>query len=426
MSGNDWNLVRHTLDTSANFEDLHGSPWYADAVYEKFSAAEYERRYEAARALMTRDDVEALLLCGSPNIYSHGGGVTWATGMIDDRGLAQYVILPRAGDPTLVYPHPGCHIEAIRKQVSIRDVRDGHHGQFGKVLAGRFNELGLQKGRIGIVAADRTGPEYMGVTTYLDLKQQLPDAEFVWMPLALHELSHRKSHEELRAVEKAGQLAIAALRAVAARAKRGVREYQLAAAATNAVMEGGGRVHLLMLGSTSQHDPKLIFPNPNPSSRVLQDGDIILAELAMSYMGYSAKIGHPISIGKPTQRYDEFFKKVVLPGYKAVRAELGPGNTLQQMQQVSKDAFRKNGAQSRPIIMHGIDLITSVPFVCTDEVKGKPYDMVMRPGMTYAIEITPVNSDGTFGLFFSRTFVITEGGVRELTEYPVDELIVAG
>ncbi len=426
MSGGDWNKVRYTLDVSENFEDLHGSPWYADTVYEKFSAAEYARRYEAARALMARDKVEALLLCGSPNIYSHGGGVTWATGMIDDRGLAQYVILPRAGEPTLVYPHPGCHIEAIRKQVSISDVRDGHHGQFGAVLAGRLKELKLEKARIGIVAADRTGPEYMGVSTYLELKKQLPDAEFVWMPLALHELSHKKSAEELRAARKAGELAIAALEAVAARAKPGVHEYQLAAAATHAVMDGGGRVHLLMIGSTSQHDPKLIFPNPNPSSRVLKEGDIILAELAMSYMGYSAKIGHPISIGKPTQRYDDFFKKVVLPGYKAVRGALGPGKTLQSVQELSKNVFRQNGAQSRPIIMHGIDLITSVPFVCTDEVKGKPYDMVMQPGMTYAIEITPVNSDGTFGLFFSRTFVITETGVDELTSYPIDELIVAG
>lgn len=128
MTGNDWNKVRYTLDSSENFEGLHGSPWYADTVYEKFSDAEFARRHESARALMACDKLDALLLCGSPNSYSHGGGVTWVAGMIDDRGLAQYVVLPRAGEPTLVYPHPGCHIEAIRRQVSIRDVRDGHHG----------------------------------------------------------------------------------------------------------------------------------------------------------------------------------------------------------------------------------------------------------------------------------------------------------
>ena len=63
------------------------------------------------------DRFDALILCGSPNIYSHGSGVTWGCGLIDDRGLAQYMVLPLDGEPTLIYPHPGCHIEAVRKQV---------------------------------------------------------------------------------------------------------------------------------------------------------------------------------------------------------------------------------------------------------------------------------------------------------------------
>ena len=76
--------------------------------------------------------------------------------------------------------------------------------------------------------------------------------------------------------------------------------------------------------------------------------------------------------------------------------------------------------------MHGHDLITSLPFISLDEVKGEPYDMVMQPGMAYGIEITPVSADGTFGIFFSRSFAIIEGGVQALTPYPVDEIIVAG
>ena len=32
--------------------------------------------------------------------------------------------------------------------------------------------------------------------------------------------------------------------------------------------------------------------------------------------------------------------------------------------------------------------------------------------MTYNIEITPVDLEGIFGIFFSRSFAITESGVR--------------
>ena len=423
---NDWNKVRRELDKSDNFEAICNSPWYTDTVYEKFSDAEFARRREAARKLMTRDGLDALILTGGPDIYSHGGGVAWGAGLLDDRGMCQYMVLPLKGEPTLIYPHYGCHIEAARKMVSVRDVRSGQHGKYGKAVAERLIELNLQKGRIGITAANRTGPEYMGVQAYLDMQKLLPQASFVFCPTLFHELTYRKSAEELRAMAKAGQLAIKALEAVKATAKPGVREYQLAGAVANAVLSGGGRYHLLMIGSTSMHDPKLIFPNPNPSARVLKEGDIVLSELAMSHMGYSAKIGHPVSVGRPTERYQNFFKDVVVGGFKEIRALLKPGTTLEDVRNVGSQAFRKRGAQSRPTIMHGLDLITSVPFIRADRVRTESYDMTMQPGMTYNIEITPVDKEGVFGIFYSRSFAITEIGAQDLTPYPVDEILVAG
>ena len=423
---NDWNQVRRELDKSDNFEAICNSPWYTDAVYEKFSDGEFARRHEAARTLMARDRLDALILTGGPDIYSHGGGVAWGAGLIDDRGMCQYLVLPLKGEPTLIYPHYGCHIEAARKMVSVRDVRSGQHGKYGKAVAERLTELKLEKGRIGITAANRTGPEYMGVQAYLDMQKLLPQASFVFCPTLFHELTYRKSAEELRAMAKAGQLAIRALEAVKATAKPGVREYQLAGAVANAVLSGGGRYHLLMIGSTSMRDPKLIFPNPNPSARVLKEGDIILSELAMSYMGYSAKIGHPVSVGRPTEQYQTFFRDVVIGGFKEIRALLKPGTTLEDVRKVGAQAFRKRGAQSRPTIMHGLDLITSVPFIRADRVRTESYDMTMQPGMTYNIEITPVDREGVFGIFYSRSFAITASGHEDLTPYPVDEILVAG
>ena len=426
MATNDWNQVRRELDKSDNFEAIANSPWYTDAVYEKFSEEEFVRRHAAARKLMEREGLDALVLTGGPDIYSHGSGVTWGAGLIDERGMCQYLVLPIKGEPTLIYPHYGCHIEAARKQVSVRDVRSGQHGKYGKAVAERLIELNLGQGRIGITAADRTGPEFMGVQAFEDMKQLLPKAQFVFLPNLLHELTYRKSPEELRAMAKAGQLAIKALEAVKATARPGVREYQLAGAVANAVMSEGGRYHLLMIGSTSMHDPKLIFPNPNPSARVLKEGDIILSELAMSYMGYSAKIGHPVSVGRPTEKYSAFFKDVVVGGFNEIVAQLKPGTTLEDVRKVGAQAFRKRGAQSRPTIMHGLDLITSVPFIRADRVRTEPYDATMQPGMTYNIEITPVDPEGIFGIFFSRSFAITESGRQDLTPYPAEEILVAG
>lgn len=125
---NDWTEVRYNLDASENFREITNSPWYSDAVYDKFSPGEYQRRHELARGKMARDGLDALILTGSPNIYSMGGGVTWASGLIDERGLGQYMILPRAGEPMLIYPHAGCHIEVARQMVGIDDVRGSQGG----------------------------------------------------------------------------------------------------------------------------------------------------------------------------------------------------------------------------------------------------------------------------------------------------------
>jgi Xaa-Pro aminopeptidase len=418
---NDWNDVRYNLDESKNFKEIVNSPWYSDAVYSKFSEAEYQRRYQHARQLMERDGLDALILTGGQNIYSLGGAISWATNLFDERGMCQYAVLPKEGELMLIYPHSGCHIEAARKMVSVKDVRSPQGG-YAKTIADRLKELGLEEGRIGITVIDRNGPEYMGAKTYLDLLELLPNASFEFQPQLFHELTRVKGVEEIEAMEVAGELVVKALEALIETARPGVTEYQLAAAATYAIMKGNGRVHLMMIGSTSMENPTLVFPNPIPSERVLQEGDIILNEMVATYKGYSAKIGHPITIGSPTEYADQFFKEVVLGGFKALEATLMPGNKLEDIQEAGS-YFREAGAQSRPVLVHGIDMITALPFIYTDRVNPAPGDEVLQPGNIFSIEITPINADGTFGMFMGRTYLITEDGHRQLAIYPMEELI---
>ena len=130
------------------------------------------------------------------------------------------------------------------------------------------------QGRIGITAADRTGPEFMGVQAWRDLQEQLmPEAKFVFLP---EPAARADLPQESRRAARDGEGRPARDQGARSGARRprgpGVREYQLAAAVANAVMNEGGRYHLLMIGSTSMHDPKLIFPNPNPSAPRAEGG----------------------------------------------------------------------------------------------------------------------------------------------------------
>src|SRR5262249_56214480 len=98
----------------------------------------------------------------------------------------------------------------------------------------------------------------------------LPEAELVFTRGFLHELIVVHSEEELRCVRKAGVLCERAMQAMVARAKPGVPEYELRAAAGAAILEAGGDIDFLIIGSTPMPDPPIVFANPRPSHRKLQ------------------------------------------------------------------------------------------------------------------------------------------------------------
>ena len=254
--------------------------------------------------------------------------------------------------------------------------------------------------------------------------RSLPDAELVFTKGFLHDLLVIHSAEELDCVRKAGVLCQRAMEAMVARAKPGAKEYELRAAAGSAILDGGGDIDFLIIGSTPMDDPAMIFGNPRPSGRVLKKGDIINMELAAGYRGYSAQIGSPITLGQPTEMVRKFWEEITLPGYHKIVAEIAPGKPTEAMRTASR-FFRDHGVQSRPTQCHGIDLVTDNPHVVAEHVGGKEIDMVLKPGMVIMAEPNPITADGMFGIFLGHTFIVDDKGHEVVDKFPL-EIAVAG
>ena len=280
-----WEQVRGKLDQSLPFANMRDTPYYRDAVWEQFSKAEYERRYNALRAKMREHKLDALIVPGGPSHWSFGGGMLWLTGHWEWHALASYVLVPLEGEPTMIYSMGGTHAEAVRRQVevAVKDVRHSRSGRYADIMVERLRELKLERGRIGLMEIDPRHGDYLPVNQYNVLRDNLPDAELVFTKGFLHELLSIHSAEELDCVRKAGVLCQNAMDAMVARAAPGVKEYELRAAAGSAILEGGGDIDFLIIGSTPMANPAQIFGNPRPSARVLQKGDIINMELAAGY-----------------------------------------------------------------------------------------------------------------------------------------------
>jgi ectoine hydrolase len=421
-----WGELRSRLDDPPAFNAMRGTPYYRDAVYEQFSAAEYARRYEALRAKLRELELDCAIVPGGPSHWSFGGGALWLSGHWEWHALAAYVLVPLEGEPTLVYAMGGTHAEAVRREVAVAvtDVRSSRNGRYAEVIVERLRELGLERGRIGLLEIDARHVDYLPVNQFEVLRSSLPEAELVFTKGILHELMSVKSDEEIDRFRVSGRLCRRAMDAIVERAAPGVTEEELRAAAGTAILEGGGDIDFLIIGSTPMHAPALVFGNPRPSRRVLAKGDLILMELAAGYRGYAAQIGSPVCLGEPPAEVRRFWEEVAKPGYELMVEAIGPGKPVDGLREAGR-FFRERGVQSRPIHAHGIDLVTSAPHVYADRTHAEPFEEVFRPGNVIMAEPNPITADGTLGMFVGHTFVVTTEGRECLDDFPL-ELVVTG
>jgi Xaa-Pro dipeptidase len=427
MQGYDFLQVRDQLDKREIFGDVRNTGWHSDAIYEKFSEGEYQRRYDLTRAAMTKRGLDCIIVPGGCSAMSMGNGLVWLTGHFDTRSLVHYVIFSLEGEPTLLYAMGGSHIEAVRQAVSVKDVRPVVRSRFGEAMADRIKELKLEKGKIGLMNAisENFGAEYMPVNHYFGLKENLPDANLELIPEFFHELIYLHSEEEFNFIRKAGALCDQALQAMAERARPGVTESQLAASAAKAIQDGGGIPHFTIIAITSMENPHAIFGNPRPSGRALQEGDIILNELGAWYQGCSVQIGNPIVLGAPTNFVKDFYYEITLPGFNWMAEKLQPGLPFKEVQEAGGQFFREKGHQSRPLHLHCIDVASAGPHVSPTGVRHQGFDDIIQPGMEIMLEPCPISIDGNFGMFLGRTFIIKETGHERVTNYPMELITVS-
>ncbi|OGO19886.1 MAG: hypothetical protein A2Z14_08705 [Chloroflexi bacterium RBG_16_48_8] len=241
----DFKDVSGELDQGDHYSDLRNTVWYSDAVYDKFSEAEYARRHKLTREKMAKLNLDFIIVPRANNYRSMGQGLVWLTGHWDKRAYVNYVVFPMEGDPTVYLPMGGSHAGAFRLAASTSDMRLLPNGLFTAGFVERIKELGLEGGRIGLMngLSEGRGAESIPANYYVYLQENLPKAKLVFVEKFFHELMFRHSEEEVAFMRKAGRLLDRALEAIVDRTAVGVTEAQLGATAVHAMLKGGGYPH---------------------------------------------------------------------------------------------------------------------------------------------------------------------------------------
>jgi Xaa-Pro aminopeptidase len=409
-----------------------------------FSLAERDRRWSATRAKMDERGIDCLLAIGRG--ANGNGSVRWLDGGdFAERSL----VFPRKGNPLTSRTlqnwgkwYTECCFEGVRYR--------GHEGKISIVATDAIQEMGYERGVIGIVGLIGGGYNSEGVIPYMtfqNLKYLLPEATFCDASDMITKLRIIKSPEEIAMLEKSSEMANIEIDAVLRHARPGVRECDVYAEMYAASLRAGSESGRDSFGILSSGKGWPV--NRRPTDRLLHRGDMLQAGYYARYGGYWSHPHTAMSLGP----MDEEFK----PLYEAVReavdnvlAALKPGTPWSEVDRLASEPVIKRGYYHEIPQIHGVGIdgieppVTTVcagdipresswrePFVEGtlasnpewSELAGDRYksleDFEVQAGMALAVEVKAVTDDRLF-LEFGPQVIVEENGPRILTPDAMD------
>lgn len=382
-----------------------------DAIFPRFSDAEYERRYAAVRAEMEKRDLDAVVAAGDSAFRgSNHANVYWLTNWLDP--YAAYAVLPRNGSPFLVISNP-LYVHSARRAAVVDDVLGVYNP--GRTIGERLLDLGLGRARIGLSGVRHVGRASMAYEHQRELAATLPEAHFEDALDVMQAARMLKSAEEVQWFERGAEFTDRAIHAIAEHLRPGMPEYELSAHIQASFLADGGALMFHFLGATQMEAPELIFPWQYPSTRVIERGDVLLTEISVSYWGYAGQIQRPFAVGAgPTAEFRRLYE-LAADCYRAVFEALVPGATDADVRRAA-EFIERAGCKTLDVLLHGWGITIEPPrtdLSCA-MIKRELQSFTVEPGMLFVIQPHVVSPDERRGVQVGNLVLIEETGPRSL------------
>ena len=379
-------------------------------LYPRFSAAEFTRRHDGARALMAAQGVDALVVYGNSGISRHNhADIHYLAGFLGNRN--NYVVMAGRNDPVLLVQSFN-HVPNAREASGVRTEWGGPDS--ARTVAQHIVDAGLRGGTLGYVGD-------VPVQAYLAWQRDLPGWRFKDVTGAFRRLRMIKSGEEIEWLRKGARLTDAAVEHLVANVKPGMREYELGALIEWAGLTRGGLPHLYYISSGPQDGSSPCVPRQNLSNRVLAKGDVINMEVSVSYWGYSGQVQRPVFVGEePNALYQRLWACALdayTRGVKALRA----GATTEDLLDAS-DVIAEHGFTINDGFLHGFGIGLLPPNVGTRQSTHRgpqPPKEAFEDGMCVVLQPNVVTHDERAGVQLGNLLHVTVAGAEPLDLLPV-------
>jgi Xaa-Pro aminopeptidase len=404
-------------------------------AYRRFSLAERDRRWRTVRNLMRRDDIAAIVAPQNP-----GNSTDWQA---DARYLSQCgggadasisVVFPLEAEVTAVATSAAERWGAS-VQNWVTDVREAKR-RYGRVMAERLRELGLNKERVGICGlggGTRTPEGTIMQGTFAALKEALPNAQFVDTSDLLQEAREVKSEEEIAVLQTSVDMVERASEAQARAAQPGVPDYVVWAETMHALFARGSElsVHFNWVA-----DPVPGLTLTRPTARPLVAGDVIVAELESSVVGYRAQQIRPVAVNRCDPLLMEL-SKAHADIYPELLDVMRPGTTvgrlIDKIIELGKRISTRGGplaGATASLIVHGRGLGDDRPLLLTTPDAKPDYEATERSmamGLpengVYIVKPTIWAADKRYNFIWGDTVRITPNGARRMGSAPLGMVV---
>lgn len=393
----------------------------------RFSHAERDRRWNATRELMEKENLDCLI---APNNTGHSthfqAEARWLShvGGGGDADIA--CVFPLQGEVAAVATS---HDRWRHVQDWVTDLREARRA-YGAAVVRKLKELPLPHQRVGIVGLQDyiRAPEGIVLHGFMNaLTEAFPDVEWVDFTHQMLSLRMIKSEEEIAFLTKSTELIERAVEAVKAVARPGVPDYQAWGAAISAIVMGGSEIPFHNHWGTGLNPHTLT----RPSHGLLERGYLIVNEIEAAYGGYHAQQVQPFAV----QDCDQIRKDV-----QAIHAEfwqrcaegLQVGMTVREAQQLCQatgaEILPAGSKFANPVggfTMHGRGLGSDGPLVTGGE--QAEWDAKFTPGWSFVFKpgIRVEHNGRPYSTSWGDTLVMTEQGASRLGKRPPG-LVITG
>lgn len=376
-------------------------------------------RLERLQSVMRQEGVPACL-------FFHPANIRYATGAavmdVHTAGASErYCLVPSTGEPILFE----WDMAIIQSRELVRDVRPAlwwqYQGRRGDVLVAQFaSEIRAALNELGVGERDPVGIDRADTLAVFAL--QKAGVNLVSSSKVTDRAREVKTSEEVALLRINGEIGCEMLAEFENAIRPGIREFELLAVLSDALLRRRGVVVFTRLVSSGQ--------NTNPwgseaSDKIVQTGDLVALDTdANGYEGYAIDVSRTFLCGsEPTTEQKELYR-VAFDHITAMREVVRPGISYAEFARSVPALPDEYAPQGYDCMVHGAGLQNEGPVMYHPGQGDNPEDEHLQENMVMCLEAYVGRVGGTCGVKLEDQVLVGKSGAEILVDYPYDKLLL--